>query len=183
MNVAFKVLRDQPSTHLSSHRPCHSLPFSSLSSHSGVLLVIQIYRLSPDVGLLYELFSPNCCPLLSTLFLANPFTLSFLAQPPPNPQSKLNPSSQLSHSLLNISLIDFMTFIIISMLVWLFIIGSPLDYKLHETTPVLLIISLHNAYRDAKLIVIDKWIFVEWINERLSGLGIRSSLIVIFPKG
>lgn len=39
---------------------------------------------------------------------------------------------------------------------YFFVICSLSDYKFHETMSVLLILSIHSAYQDAKLIVIDK---------------------------
>ena len=48
---------------------------------------------------------------------------------------------------------------------------------------ILLIISINSAYHDAELIVNDKRIFVELINERISRFGIRSSLLWFFPRG
>ena len=48
---------------------------------------------------------------------------------------------------------------------------------------ILLIISINSAYHDAELIVNDKRMFVELINERISRFGIRSSLLWFFPRG
>ena len=48
---------------------------------------------------------------------------------------------------------------------------------------ILLIISIHSAYHDTGLLVNDKWIFVELINERMSRFGIRSNLLWFFPGG
>lgn len=78
-------------------------------------------KLPPALGHLYELFSLFCYSLPPTLFLANPFSIPSLGQPSINPQYKLNLSAQLSHSLLNFSLIDLMIFIIISMVMCMII--------------------------------------------------------------
>lgn len=132
----------------------------------------------------HEWFSRSCTINLPLPIQPQATPLSpFLRPASPKLQSKLNPSSQKPLEHFHNRLYEICHHFYGYLCNYLFIIGSPLDYNLHETMSILLIISIHSAYHDTGLIVNDKWIFVELINERMSRFGIRSSLLWFFPGG